>query len=174
MSASAFRERLAWTDVRGEILDQTRRYMLIRPEALMGVFRRLPPQARAEALDALEASIFEQGSDSARAYRTMGGEGVELARVVAETAPQLGWGLWRFDVTPDLIRLEVRNSPFAAGFGSSPTPVCHAITGMVRAVSSLVFDRPATAREVACAAAGAPSCLFEATPNDKTMGGPSA
>ncbi len=173
MSASAFRERLVWDATRGEILDQTRRYMLIRPDALMGVFRRLPPDALDEALQALEASIFEQGSDSARAYRAMGGEGATLAHVVAETAPQLGWGLWRFDVAPDHLRLEVRNSPFAAGFGPADRPVCHAITGMVRAVASLVFERPAVAREVACAATGAPTCLFEATPNENIGGRPS-
>ena len=83
---------------------------------------------------------------------------------VAETAPQLGWGLWRFDLAGDAIRLEVRNSPFANGFGPSDHPVCHGIAGMVRAVSTLVFGRPATARETACSAMGAPACLFEAHP----------
>ncbi len=171
MSAASFRERLVWDPAAGEILDQTRRYMLIRPDALMGVFRRLPRPALDEALAALEASIFEQGSDSARAYRAMGGEGATLARIVAETAPQLGWGLWQFEVTPGLIRLDVRNSPFASGFGPSDRPVCHAIAGMVRAVATLVFERPAMAREVACVAMGAPSCRFEATPTEQTSGG---
>jgi predicted hydrocarbon binding protein len=174
VSASAFRDRLACDAATGEIVDQTRRYMLIRPDALMGVFRRLPPQARRDALAALEASIFEQGSDSARAYRAMGGEGATLARVVAETAPQLGWGIWRFEVAPDLIRLEVTNSPFASGFGPSDRPVCHAIAGMVRAVASLVFERPASAREIACVAMGEPSCRFEARPSEQSSGGKSA
>ena len=43
--------------------------MLLRPEALMGIFRRLPDRERAMALEALQESVFEQGSDSARAYR---------------------------------------------------------------------------------------------------------
>lgn len=170
MSAAAFRDRLAWDAATGEILDQTRRYMLIRPEALMGVFSRLPPQARRDALAALEASIFEQGSDSARAYRAMGGEGPALAHVVAATAPQLGWGTWRFDLSPQVIRLEVVNSPFAAGFGPAHAPVCHAIVGMLRAVASLVFERPAQAHELACAATGAPTCRFEATPAEQKPG----
>lgn len=159
-----FKDRLAWDAARGEILDETRRYMLLRPEALMGVFRRLPAEARLEALAALEASIFEQGSDSARAYQRHGGEGAALAHLVADTAPQLGWGLWRFEIGPDMLALEVRNSPFAAGFGPSDHPVCHGIVGMVRAVATLVFGREATAREIACAAMGAPACRFEARP----------
>ena len=63
-----------------------------------------------------------------------------------------------------MIRLEVRNSPFAAGFGPSPNPVCHAIVGMVRAVSGLIFDAPVTATEIQCTATGAPTCRFEARP----------
>lgn len=159
-----FKDRLAWDAAAGSILDETRRYMLLRPEALMGVLRRLPTDARMEALAALEASIFEQGSDSARAYQRHGGEGASLAHLVAETAPQLGWGLWRFDIGDGMITLEVRNSPFAAGFGPAGHPVCHGIVGMVRAVSTLVFGRAAVARETACAAMGAPACRFEANP----------
>nr|WP_307730335.1 V4R domain-containing protein [Alsobacter ponti] len=142
--------------------------MLIRPEALMGVFRNLPESMRGPALEALGASIFEQGSDSARAYRRHGGEGPALAQVVAATAPQLGWGIWRFELDlaarPDAMALEVRNSPFAAGFGPSPIPVCHAIVGMARAVATLIFDRPASVIETQCAATGAPFCRFEARP----------
>ncbi len=170
MSAAAskpvppFRDRLVWDSHAGEILDETRRYMLIRPEALMGIFRNLPDEARIAALKALEDSIFEQGSDSARAYRRHGGEGASLAHLVAATAPQLGWGIWKFEIAPDVIRLEVRNSPFAAGFGPSPNPVCHAIVGMVRAVSGLIFDAPVTATEIQCTATGAPTCRFEARP----------
>jgi predicted hydrocarbon binding protein len=160
-----FRERLAFDESAGEIRDQTRRYMLIRPEALMGVFRRLPPTARMAALDAFTESIVEQGSDSARAYRAMGDQdAATLLDTIAATAPQLGWGRWRFNADSDLIRLEVRNSPFAAGFGPAEHPVCHAIVGMLRAVGGIALGRPVIARETACAAMGADICRFEARP----------
>jgi predicted hydrocarbon binding protein len=160
--APAFRDRLVFDGEHGAVMDQTRRYMLIRPEALMGLFRRLPEPARGEALDALAQSIVEQGSDSARAYAAMGGEGEALARTVAATAPQLGWGVWSMEVAPDALRLEVRNSPFAAGFGASERPVCHPIRGMMQAVATMVLGGPVEAREVECAACGAPSCRFDA------------
>ena len=128
-----FAERLTFDAAAGAIFDQTRRYMLLRPDALMGVFRHLPEPKRTQALEALEQSIFEQGSDSARAYAKISGADPEgLLRIIAATAPELGWGLWIFDLTPARLALEVRNSPFAAGHGPSPTPVCHAIKGMVR------------------------------------------
>ncbi|MFN3644395.1 MAG: V4R domain-containing protein [Gemmobacter sp.] len=159
-----FLERLRHDPAQGAHFDAARRYMMIRPEALMGTFRRLPPDARAAALDALAASIFEMGSDSARAYAATGGGGIALAQTVARTAPELGWGVWTMDAAPDRLHLTVASSPFAAGFGPSATPVCHAIVGMLRAVGGLVFGRPATAREIACAACGAPACTFEALP----------
>ncbi len=159
--ASSFRERLTLDPDAGAWFDQTRRYMLLRPEALMGIFRRLPEAERAMALQALQESVFEQGSDSARAYRAMGGTGEALIGVIEASAPELGWGRWRFTRKGDVLTLEVRNSPFAAGFGPSAMPVCAAIAGMVRAVATLVFERPATAREVQCAAMGHAFCLFE-------------
>jgi predicted hydrocarbon binding protein len=160
--AQTFRDRLILDEEAGSWLDQTRRYMLIRPEALMGIFRGLPEAGRAQALAALEASIFEQGSDSARAYRAMGGNGDALLETVAQAAPQLGWGRWNFERRGQTLHLRVRNSPFAAGFGPSTTPVCAAISGMMRAVATLVFERSAEARELQCAAMGADECRFEA------------
>ncbi len=118
--AKSFRERLTLDPDAGAWFDQTRRYMLLRPEALMGIFRRLPEAERAMALSALQDSVFEQGSDSARAYRAMGGTGEALLGVIQDSAPELGWGRWRFTREGEVLRLEVRNSPFAQGFGPSP------------------------------------------------------
>lgn len=162
MSSASFRERLVFDDGNGALMDQTRRYMLIRPEALMGLFRRLPEPSRRQALEAFAESIVEQGSDSARAYAAMDGGGPALARTVAATARQLGWGIWTFDLGSDSIRLTVRNSPFAAGFGPSDTPVCHPILGMVEAVSTMILGRPPQVRETDCAACGSACCRFEA------------
>lgn len=166
-AAPSFRERLAFDEARGELRDQSRRYMLIRPDALMGIFRRLPEPSRGEAFGALADSIFEQGSDSARAYGLHhGADGEALAHLVAATAPQLGWGLWRFEVADGRIALTVANSPFAAGFGRAEAPVCHPVVGMLRAVSTLVFGCEGEAFETECAACGADACRFEARPRE--------
>ena len=106
---TSFRERLTLDAEAGAWFDQTRRYMLIRPDALMGVFRHLPAPERDLALNALEASIFEQGGHSARAYLALGGDGAGLLDVIARSAPQLGWGIWQFSHTGDTIALTVRN-----------------------------------------------------------------
>jgi uncharacterized protein len=165
-AVSSFRDRLSFDADNGALMDQTRRYMLIRPEALMGVFRRLPEAERRQALEAFAASIVEQGSDSARAYAAMEGGGEALARTVAATAPQLGWGIWDMQVSPASIRVAVKNSPFAVGFGPSESPVCHPIVGMLRAVSSMLFGCEAVVQETACVSCGSDACRFEARPSE--------
>ena len=162
MSGTTFKDRLAYDPAKGEWLDQSRRYLMMRPDALMGIFRGLSEPARAQALDALEASIHAQGGDSARAYLAMGGSGAALLTTIAETAPMLGWGRWTFTHSGRTLGLTVTNSPFAAGFGPSPTPVCHAIKGMVRAVSGLVIGAETVVEETQCTATGAHECRFEA------------
>jgi predicted hydrocarbon binding protein len=160
--SGGFLDRLAYRAAEGAHVDQTRRYLFIRPEALMGIFRRLPPDARDAALGALAESVFEMGSDSARAYAAMGGDGPALAETVRLSAPELGWGVWDIALEPGRMVATVANSPFAEGFGPSETPVCHAILGMVRAVGTMVLGGPVRATEVACAACGAAECRFEA------------
>ena len=166
--SGSFKQRLTFDADTGALFDQSRRYMMIRPDALMGIFKRLQPDQRMAALQAFAESIAEQGGDSARAYVEMGGTGAKLLDVIAATAPELGWGIWQFTIQPDHYTLQVRNSPFAAGFGPSDHPVCAPVIGMFGAVTSIVAGKPMLAREVACAAMGADLCRFESTPRTGT------
>jgi uncharacterized protein len=163
MSKPPFRERLVFDGAKGAVFDETRRYMMLRPEALMGLFNRLAPEARQQALEAFGASIIELGRDSATAYLAHGGGDRDaLLSTVATTAPDLGWGRWHFTKTGEDLTLTVHNSPFAAGFGRSDRPVCHAITGMLTSVASMHAGTAKQARETTCAACGAPACVFVA------------
>ena len=159
----SFLKRLRHDAESGAHFDGAIRYMFIRPEALMGIFARLGPEARAEALAALGASIREQGGHSAATY--VAREGVEhLLSVIEATAPELGWGIWRFhEDAPGELRLTVVNSPFAAA-ARFEGPVCHAIAGMAGAVGGLAKGEDCVCREVACAAAGAEACEFVIEP----------
>ncbi len=159
--ADDFKSRLTLDEKAGLWMDQTRRYMFIRPDALMGMFRRLPERERLMAFEAIAQSITQQGGDSARAYQAMGGTGDGLLHVIAQTAPQLGWGHWQFSRDDQAIHLTVTDSPFAAGYGSSDQPVCYPIIGMLTAVGEMVLGGAVTATETACAAMGAPACRFE-------------
>ncbi len=154
-------DRLVHDTETGEIRDGEIRYVMLRTDALMGVFQRLDEPARRAALAAFADSIFDNGGRSAAKYRASGAAGAALLDVIAETAPQLGWGRWSFvERGPERLVVEVTNSPFAAGFGRSPIPVCTPIVGMLRAVSAMVLDVPAVVEESACAAQGGDICRF--------------
>jgi len=146
-----FRERLRHEDAEGAIYDGDFRYMMIRTDALMGLFARLPVIERQAALEALGASVRERGKQSAQSY--VAGDRAALLATIEATAPELGWGVWQFAQEGDRLTLTVANSPFAAAAGFAG-PVCHAIVGMAASVGEIVLGVPCRATETACAAGG--------------------
>ncbi|CAM4015836.1 V4R domain-containing protein [Bordetella muralis] len=157
-------ERLKWDTASGQILDADRRYIMMRADVLMGLFTALPAADRQRALESLRSSVRDQGGASARAYRASGaGDTDAFLQVMAESAADLGWGVWRFDGSPaGTLILTVHNSPFASAAGSNEAPVCHAIAGMLEAVTALVFGTPADVHETQCACMGTAYCVFQA------------
>ncbi|HEX4234445.1 MAG TPA: V4R domain-containing protein [Caldimonas sp.] len=164
MAASALHERLVFDTANGAVLDASRRYVLLRADVLMGLFGALPEPARDVALQALGRSVATHGADSLRAYASEAGvDAAALQRTVEAAAASLGWGRWTLANDGTTLRLDVRNSPFAAAARPSHQPVCAAIAGMLEALATIVLGERASARETACAAAGAPCCRFSAS-----------
>ena len=140
------------------------RYLRLRADTLMGMFRHLSGPARAQALAALARSTAEHGGDSARRYLESGDrDTAALLATIERTAAELGWGQWRFgERGVARLALDVADSPFAAGYGPADTEVCAPITGMLQAVAERVLGAPCEARETECGARGAQRCRFEA------------
>jgi hypothetical protein len=147
----------------GEISRGGIRYLLMRPDVLMGVARELPPEVPPDVfLKALEKSAFVNGKHSFERYRDEGRfEGSDALESTCNIAASLGWGEWAVQEQPDGTRLVVvRNSPFAAGFGASTLTVCAPIVGILEALM-LVFHGPAgQVEETACCSQGADVCRF--------------
>lgn len=162
MSAD-FRQRLNFDLAHGELRDGDTRYVIMRADSLMGLFKRLPEPVRIDALEAFATSVAEYGGRSAARYAAEDGDARYLLATIAANAPQLGWGVWHFSLTKAReLQLEVKNSPFAHGYGASREAVCAPVTGMLGAVASIVFDAPAQAEEIHCACAGGSVCRFRA------------
>jgi hypothetical protein len=70
--SQSFHQRLNITPAQGEMRDGAIRYLMMRPDVLMGMFARLPESIRGEALTALTASVAENGGKSVKAYRDSG------------------------------------------------------------------------------------------------------
>jgi len=149
----------------GEIIDQGVRYLMMRPDVLMGIAHELPPQQAVHFLQALGKSVFRNAQASFQQYRTQGSLAPDqlLAKSFGAAA-HLGWGHWTLERARDgSYQVEVRNSPFAAGFGSSPVPVCTAIAGALGGMLLVAYDLTIDVRESICAAQGGPACRFALT-----------
>ncbi len=159
-------QRLRFDTDRGEVLDESRRYVLLRADVLMGLFDALPAAAREQALLAFGDSVTRFGSDSVRAYAAQVGPETLLA-TMQDAAASLGWGRWHFVAEAQVLRLDVENSPFAAATACADSTACHAIVGMLQALAGTLWPEGAGARELSCAAqqrGGDSHCRFEARP----------
>jgi predicted hydrocarbon binding protein len=159
----AFRDRLEWS-ADGSIDAGDIRYLIIRPDSLMGLFSRLDEGgARQAALEAFGRSVAEHGRKSMVAEmqrRNLDGDG--FYRHLSTAGPsQLGWGHWHYTrPAPNRIEVAVDNSPFVYGIGSAAHPVCAPIAGMLTAIGGLVFGGRAEVHEESCAAMGNAGCRF--------------
>lgn len=157
---SGLRERLHWSAEAGAVADGTRRYLLMRPDVLMGALARLDEPVQRAWLDAVAESAREHGGDSLRAYATTVGHDADaLIAATAAAAADLGWGRWTLRREGEgALHLEVTASPFAAGWlaaggGTAPVPVCSPVRGIFGALAALCFPgRQVDVGECECAA----------------------
>jgi uncharacterized protein len=165
---AGLRERLQWTASHGSVTDGPRRYLLMRPDVLMGAAARLDADARRALFDAWAESTAQHGGDSLRAYAAMApGDADALLSATAAAAADLGWGRWTWQRDADGLALQVDGSPFVQGWraaagGPSSEPVCAPVRGMFSALLAQV-QPGSRAVESHCAArhaAGEPICRF--------------
>lgn len=161
---NAFWNRINVDTSAGTIFDGDRRYLMMRPDVLMGMFRELPAHVRTEALAALAKSTRKHGGKSVSAYRDAGGQS-HLQQTVIEGAAAFGWGTWQVESGPQELRLEVDNSPFAAGYGPSDLPVCAPINGIFHSLAEALLGTKVEVTETHCAAQHGGRCHFIAWPS---------
>lgn len=163
------RDRLHWQD--GAVHDGPRRYLMMRPDVLMGALAALDDAARTAMLAAWTASTQRHGGQSLQAYaQQVGTHADALMTATAAAAADLGWGDWTLRQAPWGLSLQVAGSPFVDGWraaagGPASAPVCAPIRGMLTALAGLLPGGPLQVDEVHCAAMqadGACHCRFEA------------
>lgn len=158
----------------GRLTEDGIRYVMMRPDVLMGVAHELSAEHAAIFFKALENSAFRHAQASFSQYqsRKINVTGEEISGWFA-VAARLGWGRWSLAQIGDHgYEVIVHDSPFAAGHGPSAVPVCGAISGVLKAMLLVAGGDVADVQEVACAAQGSPSCRFDPTPaNTRDSGG---
>jgi len=149
VTAGLLLRRLAH-DGRGGFRHGDSRFLLIRPETLVGV-----QQAVERALGAR--------AGGARAPSSIAGSAEERARGLTAMAADLGWGTLTVEMlTPTSLVVIGSNSPFPAAHAATGDPVCHLTRGVLEALAENLFGRRVPVHETHCEAAGAERCRFEA------------
>jgi hypothetical protein len=154
----SLRDRLQWMEGQGAVADGPRRYLMMRPDVLMGAVALLDDGARDALLQAWAASTREHGGASLRAYADpVGGDADALMATTAAAAADLGWGRWTWQRSSAGLALEVANSPFvdgwrAAAAHASLQPVCAPLRGMFSALLDVLQPDATPVNEVWCAA----------------------
>jgi predicted hydrocarbon binding protein len=162
LDTSSFRERLAWSDA-GGIHDGDIRYLLLRADSLMGLFKRLDPGVRMQAFNAFAESLAENGRKSieARMLRQNLSPAELYDDLARSSGSHLGWGAWTYRrISLQRFEVDVANSPFAQGYGPAEHPVCFPIVGMLTAIGQLVLGTPVQVAETTCAAVSRNLCHF--------------
>jgi len=134
-------------------------YILIRPETLIGVQKAVEAALGPAAAECLAAGGRAGGG---RATAGLGGAApARVARLLAQGG-EIGWGEFTLErLTATALAVSVARSPFARAYGGATAPVCHLTRGVLEALAATVLAHPASIRETACAAMGAPRCRFE-------------
>ena len=166
MASNRLYDRLSRDPALGELRDGNTRLFLMRADAFMDAFARLDADARYTMFSAFAQSIAEHSGQSAKNYRhELGPAAREIfLNAAVNLAADMGWGAWKFGPhTPGEMTLEVANSPFAEGYGTSDCAVCAPVLGLIEALGGIVFSVDPVCAETACAAeTGGDVCRFTA------------
>lgn len=162
----SLKDRLRFDAGAGAVYDGDRRYVLMRPDVLMGAVSGLDAATRARVLTQWCAAARLQGAASLRAYaESVRGDRQALVEATLAAAVDLGWGRWQLEEQPEAWRLTVHGSPFAQGCGPCEDPVCAPLAGLFGALLDILDGgpQPVPVRELQCEVQGASCCRFFAS-----------
>lgn len=150
------------------------RFLLVRPETLVGFQKAIEKEAPELAARALQAGGADGGGRSARRLRDDKGlRGREIVEAMCRMGTEIGWGRFRVESFADgTFAVVVESSPYAEAYGKASGPVCHFLAGVMKGVGEALWGS-ATAVETACAAHGGTSCRFEGLRMSPQRSGPS-
>ncbi|MCC6740249.1 MAG: 4-vinyl reductase [Planctomycetia bacterium] len=137
------------------------RFLLVRPETLVGFQKAIEKEAPELAARALQAGGADGGGRSARRLRDDKGlRGRELVEAMCKMGTEIGWGRFRVESFADgAFTVVVESSPYAEAYGKAAAPVCHFLAGVMKGVGEALWGN-ASATENACAAHAAGTCQF--------------
>jgi predicted hydrocarbon binding protein len=144
------------------------RYLLIRPETIVGFQKTIEKHSRKGAREALFEGGYQGGYLSAKKYKEVQNlSDSETLTFMMTMGTEIGWGnfkLMEYDLEKRKMQIRVINSAFAQVYGESSEGVCHLIRGVLSGLATVLFSSSSTASEIQCLARGDEYCEFHVAP----------
>jgi predicted hydrocarbon binding protein len=164
MTKNSILDELEYDPASGALCYKDVRYLLIRPETIVGFQKAIEKQSQTAAIDALFQGGYQGGYLSAKKYKeTQNLSDEKTINFMMAMGAEIGWGNFRLDqynCDKKKLQISVENSPFAAAYSDSTEGVCHLTRGVLCGLATILFSKSCTASEVECAAKGDHHCVF--------------
>lgn len=165
MPANSFLDALTYDAASGALNYNDVRYMLIRPETVVGFQKAIEETDPKLAKDAFFRGGFTGGQLSAQKFRELYQlDDQQIIAFMMEMGTEIGWGhfkLQKFDFENKNLEIMVKQSAFAEAYGRSSGGICHLINGVLSGLASVIFNIDCVGSEVSCLAKGDAHCLFK-------------
>jgi predicted hydrocarbon binding protein len=165
MTQNSILDELNYDQSAGALKYREVRYLLIRPETIIGFQKAIEDRNTELAQDVFFQGGFQGGQLSAQKYREVHNlDDTQIIDFMMKMGAEIGWGqfkLQNFDIQKKQMVVIVNQSPFAQAYGQSPTGVCHLIRGVLSGLASVIFNTQCIGTEIQCLAKGDEHCFFE-------------
>ncbi len=164
MNQNSIIDQLMYDPALGALTYRDVRYLLIRPETIVGFQKTIEKHSRTGAQEALVQGGYRGGYLSAKKYKEMQNlSDSETISFMMTMGAEIGWGnfqLIEYDIENRKLQIRVENSAFAEAYGDATEGVCHLISGVISGLASVIFSINCTASETQCLAKGDECCEF--------------
>jgi predicted hydrocarbon binding protein len=164
MNANSIIDQLVYDSASGALTYRDVRYVVIRPETIIGFQKTIEKHSREGARDALFQGGYQGGYLSAKKFKeTQNLSNTETIDFMMTMGAQIGWGhfdLIDYDFNNRKLQIRVLNSAFAEAYGDATEGVCHLINGVLSGLAAVLFGRNCMGSETECLAKSDPHCVF--------------
>ena len=164
MNVNSIIDQLVYDSASGALAYKDIRYVLIRPETIVGFQKTIEKHSPQGARDALFQGGYQGGYLSAKKFKEMQNfSDTETIDFMMAMGAQIGWGhfdLIDYDLESRKLQIRVANSAFAEAYGDATEGVCHLINGVLSGLATVLFERDCKGSETECLAKGDKHCTF--------------
>ena len=164
MNENSIINQLVYDSVAGRLAYRDIRYVIIRPETIVGFQKTIEKHSRENAREALFQGGYQGGYLSAKKFKEMQNlSDTETIGFMMTMGAEIGWGhfeLVEYDFEKLKLNVRVENSAFAEAYGDATEGVCHLINGVLSGLATVLFRRNCMGLETECLAKGDKHCIF--------------